>query len=60
MLNLLTNEKCDVKDSNWPGVLVGTFGELFKKSVISKSKNILKCIIFLVIICIQYHYCLPR
>lgn len=37
MLLLLTNEKCDVKDSNWPGVLVLTFGELFNKSVISKS-----------------------
>jgi len=53
MFILLTNEKCDVKDSNWPGVLVGTFGELFMKSVISKSINILKCIILFVIICMQ-------
>lgn len=35
----LTNEKCDVNDNNWPGVRVGTFGELFIKSVISKSEN---------------------
>lgn len=34
---LLTNEKCDVNDNNCPGVLVGTFGELFIKSMISKS-----------------------
>lgn len=60
MLILLTNEKCDVKDSNWPGVLVGTFGELFIKSVISKSINIVKCIILFIIICLQYKYYLPR
>lgn len=35
--SLLTNEKCEVNDNNWPGVLVGTFGELFIKSVICKS-----------------------
>lgn len=37
---LLTNEKWDVKESSCPGVLVGTLGELFIKSVISKSKTL--------------------